>query len=209
MVPVGGVSPHGAHLPTGTDSIVAEAICQEAARRANLLVLPTISVACDTGAEGVRAGALSVGTDPLAQLLCHYAGMAAESGFRRLIFVSGNAANDPALDAATETLRRLRPELGVVVIDWWTLITDVVQRYCPDGLADHSGLAETAVMLAIAPELVNLDRYDPNRRVTAEQGRKFMDLSAGKLAKRAVRPPAGVRSHHLRSVVSTLGRRGL
>jgi creatinine amidohydrolase/Fe(II)-dependent formamide hydrolase-like protein len=145
MVPVGGVSPHGAHLPTGTDSIVAEAICQEAARRANLLVLPTISVGCGNDAGGVRAGTLTLSIDLFAQLLCQYAGRA----------------------------------------------------------------AETAVMLAIAPELVHLHRRAPDRRLTAEHGRRFMDISAEKLAKRAVRPPAGVRSHQLRSVVSTFGRRGL
>ncbi|MDQ1701770.1 MAG: creatinine amidohydrolase, partial [Frankiaceae bacterium] len=49
LVPVGAVEQHGPHLPTGTDTIVATAVCNAAADLCDAIVLPAISIGCSYG----------------------------------------------------------------------------------------------------------------------------------------------------------------
>ncbi|MBO0692942.1 MAG: creatininase family protein, partial [Acidimicrobiaceae bacterium] len=42
LVPVGATEQHGPHLPTATDTLIAEALCQRVSDRAGALVLPAI-----------------------------------------------------------------------------------------------------------------------------------------------------------------------
>jgi hypothetical protein len=44
ILPVGATEQHGRHLPTGTDTISAEALCHAASARTGVPVLPTVSV---------------------------------------------------------------------------------------------------------------------------------------------------------------------
>ena len=85
----------------------------------------------------------------------------------RLLFVNANFGNTAALQVATDHLRLHRPEVRVGVSDWWTLDPAIVAEMTVDGSDVHANRAETSVMLAVAPELVRLDRLadadDPDR----------------------------------------------
>src|SRR4051795_2790762 len=49
LVPVGATEQHGPHLPAGTDTLVAQAICDEASARTGCLVLPALPVGVSYG----------------------------------------------------------------------------------------------------------------------------------------------------------------
>ncbi|WP_206518081.1 creatininase family protein [Rhodococcus sp. X156] len=167
LVPVGAVEQHGPHLPTGTDTLVAAAVCEAAAARCGAIVLPPIPVGCSYGHGTVLPGTLSVSPELLAQVVRSYAEWAAASGLRRLLFVNAHMGNAAALGIATDHLRLFRPDLRVGFLDWWDADPTVRAELTSDGEDIHANRGETAMVMAVAPHLVHLDRCadgdDPDR----------------------------------------------
>ncbi len=160
LVPVGATQHHGHHLPTGTDSIVARAVCVAASERCGAPVLPAIDLGSGDGLAPVLPGTLSLLPQQLTALARQWAVGAAASGLRRLLFVNAHPGNAAALADAVDPGGDLPPEARVGVAHWWALDA-VVAAECAASPGVHGGRAETALMLAIAPELVRLDRLGP------------------------------------------------
>jgi creatinine amidohydrolase len=159
LVPVGAIEQHGPHLPAGTDTMVAEAVCERAARQCGAPVLPAIGVGVSYGHGTELPGTLSLTPEQLAAVIRQYATWAAAcSGLRRLLFVNAHFGNVGALHIATDHLRLFRPDLRAGTVDWWSADPAVLAEVLADGTDIHANRGETSVMLAIAPELVHLDR---------------------------------------------------
>jgi creatinine amidohydrolase len=94
----------------------------------------------------------------LAQVVRQYAEWAAVSGMRRLLFVNAHFGNAAAIGIATDHLRLFRPDLRVGTVNWWDSHPDVTAALTEDGDDIHANKGETSIVLAIAPELVHLDR---------------------------------------------------
>ena len=167
LVPVGAVEQHGPHLPTGTDTIIATALCERASDRCGAVVLPAIAIGCSYGHATNLPGNLSLTPEQLATQVRQYAEWAATSGLTRLLFVNAHFGNAASLAIATDHLRLYRPELQVGYVNWWTLDPVVAAESVLDGDDLHANRSETSAMLALAPDLVHLDRMvdadDPDR----------------------------------------------
>jgi creatinine amidohydrolase len=167
LVPVGATEQHGPHLPLTTDTLIAERLCRAAADRTGALVAPAIPVGCSYG-HGTRIpGTISLTPEQLIAIARQYVDWIARSGFRRILFVNAHAGNSAALSVATDYLRLERADLQVGAIDWWDLDPELRAAMLTDGQDVHANRAETSMMLALAPELVHLDRMstadDPDR----------------------------------------------
>jgi creatinine amidohydrolase len=158
LVPVGAVEQHGPHLPTGTDTIIAEGLCDRVSDRTGAPVLPAIAVGCSYGHGTSLPGNLSLTPEQLAAHACQYAMWAATSGLTRLLFVNAHFGNAASLSVATDHLRLFRPDLRTGVVNWWTCDPTVAAESVVDGEDLHANRSETSVMLALAPELVHVDR---------------------------------------------------
>ena len=158
LIPVGATEQHGPHLPIGTDTIIANALCDAVSERTGAPVLPAIPVACSYGHGTVLPGTLSLTPELLAAVCRQYAEWAAVSGLTRLFFVNSHFGNSASLGIATDHLRLFRPDLRVGVVDWWSVDPEVARETVLEGDDVHAHRAETSLMLAIAPELVHLDR---------------------------------------------------
>lgn len=167
LIPVGATEQHGPHLPTGTDTIIATALCSQVSEVTGCPVLPAVPVAVSYGHGTTLPGTLSLTPELLALVARQYAEWAATSGLTRLLFVNAHFGNSAALGVATDHLRLYRPDLQVGLIDWWTVTPEVASEMTVDGADVHAHRAETSVMLAVAPDLVHLDRLsssdDPDR----------------------------------------------
>jgi creatinine amidohydrolase len=167
LVPVGATEQHGPHLPTGTDTIIAEALCDRVSARTGAPVLPAVPVACSYGHGTRLPGTLSLTPELLAAVARQYAEWAATSGLTKLIFVNSHFGNAASLGMATDHLRLYRPDLQVAVCNWWAAAAGVVEEVTLDGDDIHANRAETSVMLVVAPDLVHHDRMatadDPDR----------------------------------------------
>jgi creatinine amidohydrolase len=167
LVPVGATEQHGPHLPTGTDTIIATALCERTSDATGAPVLPAIAIACSYGHGTSLPGTLSLTPEIFAAVVRQYAEWSAASGLQRLLFVNAHLGNAAALSIATDHLRLFRPDLRVAAVDWWAVDPVVAGEMTRDGVDVHANRAETSLMLAIAPDLVHLDRIagadDPDR----------------------------------------------
>jgi creatinine amidohydrolase len=130
-------------------------------------VLPPIAIGCSFGHGTEIPGTLSLTPELLTDTIRAIAEWAAYSGLRRLIFVNGHFGNAAALLVATDHVRLERKDLRAGVMGWWDADGEIADEVFADGSDVHANRAETSLMLAVAPELVHLDRIadadDPDR----------------------------------------------
>jgi creatinine amidohydrolase len=157
LVPVGATEQHGPHLPAGTDTIIATALCDRVAERTGCLVLPPISVASSFGHGTLLGGTISSTPELVAAHVRNYADWAACSGLTRLLVVNAHLGNSDSLGVASDHIRHSRPDLRMGIIDWFTVTPEILAEVTSDGEDIHANRAETSVMLAIAPHLVRTE----------------------------------------------------
>jgi creatinine amidohydrolase len=167
IVPVGAVEQHGPHLPTGTDTIIAEWLCRAASSQTGAIVLPSIAVANSQGHGVGLPGTFSLGPELLTKTVELYAKWAATSGLTRLLFINAHLGNAAAMGVALDNIRFHRPDLRAGVVDWWKATPDLWTLASGDGEDFHANKAETSVMLFITPQTVRTERMgsadDPDR----------------------------------------------
>ncbi len=162
VVPLGATEQHGPHLPLTTDTEIAVAL---AARLVGAVAQACLAPALPYGASGEHqgfAGTLSIGTAATTQVLVELGRSAGET-FARLLFVCAHGGNAEALSSAVELLRREGRDVRA-----WT------PRWSGDA---HAGELETSLMLALAPERVDLGRAQAGNR--APLGELLGALRAG------------------------------
>ncbi len=147
MIVFGSTENNGPHLPLGSDTLAAEAVAEEAARRTGVLTAPTIP----WGNSSVNMGfAGTIALDPrlLADLVAGICTSLAFHGFRRFVVVSGHYGNVWPVASVAETLR----DRGLLVAQldlWRTVERDcrdlAVTRAMPFG---HGGEMMTSVVTA-------------------------------------------------------------
>ncbi len=211
LVPVGATEQHGPHLPTGTDTLVAQALCEQASALTGAVVLPAVNVGVSFGHGHRIPGTLSLSGEVMAHVLIERAVWAADSGVKRLLFVNAHAGNVSGVGLAVDHLRFEHPDLRAGAFHWWTATPEVTAELSSDGDDIHANRGETSVMLALFPELVDLDAMktadDEDRtgglvfaytadslstngvtgrpsEATAELGEKLVDLAVAALAER-------------------------
>lgn len=161
---IGATEQHGAHLPLGTDTFIAEGIVDRAfallEKKICVLKLPTLSVGCSL--EHINfPGTLSLSSSTLALVVRDVAQSLVRHGHKKLVFLNGHGGNGATLDAVA---LELRAQFGMQVLHI------ALQKLGePDVLLDHQdlkheraygihgGAVETSLMLALRPELVKMD----------------------------------------------------
>ena len=165
LLPFGTVEDHGPHLPINTDNVIVEAICLEAARRApeDVLAMPVVAYGLDEHHMDFP-GTVSVDMHTLIAYVADVAISVAQHGFTHVLIVNGHGSNASIADLAA---RRVVLETGIIcgamspngAIDP-TLAEPVfseMRRSAPGGVA-HAGEYETAMMLHLRPDLVQMDQ---------------------------------------------------
>jgi len=157
LLPMGSVEVEGPHLPLGVDSIVASEVANRAAEGCDALVGPLVSVGYSDWHTGFP-GTLSLSMETLTQVLREIMFGLVEQGLTRFICINPHVGNQaPTFSVATELRKKKR---GIVaMIDLWRLAGEMARDI--EGLEEkgftHAGEIMTSVMLALRPDLVNME----------------------------------------------------
>lgn len=171
VIPFGAHEQHGPHLPHATDAILVEAVAHAAAHRAEALAAVTPTLPFGVSAHHLGLGAtLSVRASTFLELVADLVATASVGGFRRVLLLNGHGGNAGLL-AATANEIVAKGELVCASASYWDLAAAQIAelRLSDRGGMSHACELETALMLHLAPELVdreaipetNLGREEP------------------------------------------------
>lgn len=227
IVPLGALEQHGPHLPLDTDALIAEAVADRAARAVGeCVVSPCLPIGASShhlAFPGTASLSDSTLRDVLAQVIRTLLG----HGFRSAYLVTGHAGNVGAMAAAIAELDPADRQ-RVVSFDDWPAQRDAVHRVAEarynmdrEQVGTHAGHFETSILLAIAPDRVDMSSAvaghigpaaaasaklrsegmaalspvgvvgDP-RGATAEAGEHYLDALVGLVVE-------GIKAHHNQS----------
>jgi len=174
--PWGAHEQHGPHLPLGTDALFADRLLDRVLDQlpADLPLwrLPLQSLGFSPEHQGF-AGTLSLPAELLIAQVVALGNQLAALGFKRLVLFNAHGGQIALLQVAARQLRAQSPQLAVMPCFVWS---------GPEGVADliaepersnglHAGLAETSLMLHLAPALVGeLPPADGQRGAPPPQG---------------------------------------
>ena len=161
VLAVGSTECHGDHLPYGTDTLVAEHLAEAVAGRVEgVLLLPPLPFGMSMH-YAMFPVAISLSTETLMRVLREIFDSLLAHGLRRLLIINGHDGNMAAIEAASREFRVEHPEMRIAVLEeWW----ETAGKLLPEGAFEvwgglgHGGEGETSMMLAVAPELVEMRR---------------------------------------------------
>ena len=161
VVPVGSIEQHGPHLPVKVDALLATEVARRAALKIQthqpILVTPTVW--CGLAEHHMDfCGTLTLDFETFHALLRNLCRSIRHHGFRRIFLLNGHGGNIAALNVICSELVRELDGLRVVSGTYWT-IPEVAEKFAEilevQQNVRHAGEAETSMMLALEPELVD------------------------------------------------------
>jgi creatinine amidohydrolase len=175
VIPFGSVEHQGAHLPLGSDALLADFLGEMVAARLDAVLAPTIRVGYAEQHSG-HIGTLSVPAAILRETASSVAYCLIRHGFRMIVLISAHGGNRPALEKSAVELNARHPGVAVCAPTG-----DVGQ-----GPGQHSGAWLTSVMLTIRPDLVDLASVEPDLKdevnsATAANGQDHLERFASSI----------------------------
>ena len=167
VLPAGSIEQHGPHLPCSVDTVICSGVAGHALARlpkeVPAFMLPPI--AYGKSEEHLHfPGTLTLDGETLYATVVQVGESVYRSGFRKLLIVNGHGGQPQVLEMAARELRLRHGDYVIVPHHTWRL-PHVAGRYLSEKekkLAMHAGHAETAIMLALAPDTVHMERAVAN-----------------------------------------------
>lgn len=181
VLPLGAHEYHGPHLPLQTDTLIAQAVAERTA-----MLLPVSMDVCFLEAEPVGysvehkrvKGTKTLSWDEAVARWLAIGTAQHQKGIRKFVMLNAHGGNSPLMTVVATELRA-RFDMLAVATSW--------SRFgLPNGLLSagqqaldiHAGFIETSVMLAIAPDLVNMQKAGDFHNRQADFERDFAHLRA-------------------------------
>ena len=163
IVPVAAIEQHGPHLPVVTDTMLAREV---AARSAKIVAKTTPALVTECIWTGLSEHHMAFGgtfTLDFSTFLAVIGGVVRSlhrHGFRKVFLMNAHGGNIAALQTVVEELTR-ELDIKLVTATYWTLGAKELGTHLErqKGIR-HACEAETSMMMATAPDLVDASRFD-------------------------------------------------
>ena len=161
VLPLAAIEQHGPHLPVGVDAFIAEGLIERCADAlpddSPATFLPLMQV-CKSNEHINFAGTLTLDWETTIKGWLQIGDSVARAGVRKLVMITSHGGNVAAMDIVARELRQHHAMLAVTtsfgrlgdwqdIYDYSEVITDI-----------HGGNAETSLMLALRPDLVDMEK---------------------------------------------------
>ena len=193
VLPVAATEQHGPHLPLSVDSVLADGIVAASlphlAPELSVLFLPTQVVGLSP--EHARfPGTLTLKAETVLRLWTDIGESVAAAGVRKLLLFNSHGGQVSVLDLVARDLRA-RLNLLVYSCSWFNLPLHDAQGQDLNALFSaeehrfgiHGGEIETSMMLALAPQRVQMDQARHFASTAQARAQQFPILGNGRSAK--------------------------
>jgi creatinine amidohydrolase len=193
VLPVAATEQHGPHLPLSVDTVLADGIVAASlphlSPELSVLFLPTQAVGLSP--EHARfPGTLTLKTETVLRLWTDIGESVAAAGVRKLLLFNSHGGQVSVLDLVARDLRA-RLNLLVYSCSWFNLPLHDAQGQDLNALFSaeehrfgiHGGEIETSMMLALAPQRVQMDQARHFASTAQARAQQFPILGNGRSAK--------------------------
>lgn len=162
----GATEQHGRHLPLGTDAIWGEALGLRVTRAlGNALQVPGVRIGRSEHHMDFP-GSLTYGETTFNGIVADICHSLARHGFKRIVLIPTHGGNFRPLGAAAELVRPQLPAVQIIAYSdlagFMDAIFAVAERYgfSRGHTGGHAGENETSLILALRPDLVDLENAE-------------------------------------------------
>ncbi len=159
IVPVGSTEDHGDHGPLWTDVYIPLEVAKRAAPELDALVAPPIGFGLAPDHRGA-SGLVYVRLETFINLVRDVCVTLSQSGFRKIVLLNGHYVNSWALQyAAADVYDELPEDVRIYPFPYWQgLKPEQAEQYLSGTAGIHANVGETSAVLAINPDLCDMDR---------------------------------------------------
>lgn len=187
VLPVGATEQHGPHLPMSVDQAILDGIIAATAplipADCPAMFLPTLPIG-KSNEHSAWPGTLTFSAATLMAMWSEIGDSVAAAGVRKLVLLNSHGGQIAAMDIVARDLR-IKHKMLTVAANWFAmghpegLLTPDEERH---GI--HAGDLETSVMLALHPELVQMNHarnFTPQNARLAAENRHLGLTPAGRI----------------------------
>lgn len=172
FLPLGATEQHGHHMALNVDVVIPTAICERVARAVGGLVAPTVPYGNRSqprsGGGPAFPGTINLSAHTFSLVVRDILVDLYRQKVRRIVVLNGHYENIwpsiEGIELALDVIGRDNTDgLTILRMDHWEFARpETIARIFPDGYPgielEHASVLETSLMLAIRPDLVDLDR---------------------------------------------------
>lgn len=162
VLPLGSTEQHGHHLPVSVDATVvthlAEAAVAQASSQIPVLLLPTLRFGFAQH-HLPFGGTVSLRSETYVNVLTDIVVGLASQGFRRLILLNGHGGNESPMHLVVDSIAsQNKIDIHIAAASYWKIAQEslLTLNFGDATVPGHAGHFETSLMMAISPELVQL-----------------------------------------------------
>lgn len=155
----GACENHGDHMPFGSDFIFPTEIAKKLATKVNnVIVLPAIPYGVSLHHDQFQM-TMSINPETLVGIISDLLSSLIQNKIRRVLIINGHDGNIGPIEVAARSIKNKHPEMTIACLEsWWILVGQLKKDLFEvwSGLG-HGGEAETSAILAVRPDLVNME----------------------------------------------------